>query len=90
MGNTQKGVDALSRISGSMAVGDSSHEKVVPGNPALVRPVQPFVERGEFLSALATGASIPEMMRRWDFEPTRKQKIISGAKAVVKRLIGRR
>lgn len=90
LGNTQKGVDALSRISGSMAVGDSSHEKVVPGNPALVRPVQPFVERGEFLSALATGASIPEMMRRWDFEPTRKQKIISGAKAVVKRLIGRR
>ena len=71
-----------------MAVGDSSHEKVVPGNPALVRPVQPFAGRGEFLSSPCGRAPIPEMMKRWDFEPTRKQIIVTGAKAVVKRLIG--
>lgn len=90
LGNTRKGVDALSRISEYITVGDSSVERIVAGNPALVRPVQPFAERDEFLSSLAAGASIPEMLGRWDFEPTRKQKIVSGAKAVVKRLIGRK
>lgn len=90
LGNTHKGVSAVSSISGSMTVGASSVEKIASGNPALVRPVQPFADRDGFLSSLATGASIPEMMGRWDFEPTRKQKIISEAKAVVKRLIGRK
>ncbi len=90
LGNTQKGAGAASRITESMTVGDSSVEKVVSGNPALVRPVQPFADRVEFLSSLAEGVTIPEMMRRWDFEPTRKQQIVSGAKAVVKRLIGRK
>ena len=90
LGNTWKGVDALSRISESMTIGDSSLEKVVPGNPSLVRPVLPFAERKEFLSSLTAGTPVPEMIRRWDFEPTRKQKIVSGAKAVVKRLIGKK
>lgn len=90
LGNTRKGAGAASRITESMTVGDSSVEKVVSGNPALVRPVQPFADRVEFLSSLAEGVPIPEMMRRWDFEPTRKQKIVSGAKAVMKRLIGRK
>lgn len=90
LGNTRKGAGAVSRISDSMTFGGSSIEKIVSGNSSLVRPVQPFVERAEFLSSLAAGMSIPEMIRRWDFEPTRKQKIVSGAKAAVKRLIGRK
>ena len=90
LANTRRGSDAVSRLSGSMATGDSSAEKITSGNPALVRPVQPFAERDEFMSSLMAGTSIPEMMERWDFEPTRKQKIFSGAKAMVKRLIGRR
>lgn len=89
LGNTLKGVDAVSRISSSMIVGGSSVEEVVSDNPALVRPVQPFAGRIEFLSFLAKEASIPEMMRRWDFEPTRRQKFAYMAKSIVKKLINR-
>lgn len=87
--NTGKGVAAVSRSSGSMDSGVSALEKVVAGNPALVRPVRPYEDRDAFMAAVADGTPIPDMMARWDFEPTMKQKLVSKAKVAAKRLLGR-
>ena len=87
--NTDRGVATVSRISGSMDSGASAFEKVVAGNPALVRPVQPFADRGAFMAAVADGAPIPDMMVRWAFEPTLKQRLVSKVKGAAKRLLGR-
>lgn len=87
--NTDRGVAAVSRISGSMVSGASSFEKVAAGNPALVRPVRPFADRGAFMAAVADGAPISDMMARWAFEPTLKQRLVSKVKGAAKRLLGR-
>lgn len=87
--NTDKGVAAVSRISGSMDSGASAFEKVVAGNPALIRPMQPFADRDAFMAAVANGAPIPDMMARWAFEPTLKQRLVSKVKGAAKRLLGR-
>lgn len=89
LANTARGGEALGRIAPGMSSGPSSLEKVAAGNPALVRPVQPHPERDAFLRAVSDGAPIPDMMRRWDFEPARKQKLVAAAKGIVKKLIGR-
>ena len=87
--NTDKGVAAVSRISGSMDSGASAFDKVVAGNPALIRPMQPFADRDAFMAAVANGAPIPGMMARWAFEPTLKQRLVSKVKGAAKRLLGR-
>lgn len=87
--NTDKGVAAVLRISGSMDSGASAFEKVVAGNPALVRPMQPFADRDAFMAAVADGAPISDMMARWAFEPTLKQRLVSKVKGAAKRLLGR-
>lgn len=87
--NTDRGASAVLRISGSIDSGTSAFEKVVAGNPALVRPVRPYSDRGAFMAAVADGIPIPDMMSRWDFEPTLKQRLVSKAKGAAKRLLGR-
>lgn len=85
--NTAKGAKAIDRIADYMSLGQSSCEKVVAGNSALVNPVEPHPERAEFLHAVAEGSSIPEMMERWSFEPTFRQKLVAKAKGAVKKLL---
>lgn len=87
--NTDKGVAAVSRASDSMDSAASAFEKVVAGNPALVRPVNPCADRDAFMAAVADGMPITDMMARWDFEPTLKQRLVSKAKGAAKRLLGR-
>lgn len=87
--NTDRGAAAVSRISRSMDSGASAFEKVVAGNPALVRPVRPFADRDAFMAAVADGAPISDMMARWAFEPTLKQRLVSKVKGAAKRLLGR-
>lgn len=87
--STARGAEAVARISGSVDSGASSLEGVAAGNSSLVRPARPFVDRDAFMGALAEGASIADMMARWDFEPTLKQRIVSRAKGAAKRLLGR-
>lgn len=86
--NTDKGVKAMSLVSGSIDSGISSLDKVVAGNPALVRPVQPYADRGSFMKAIEGGEAISDMMSRWNFEPTLSKKLISKVKGAVKRLLG--
>lgn len=87
--NTGRGLAAVSRISGSADSGESSLGKVVAGNPALVGSVQSYADRDAFMAAVAEGSSVPDMMVRWSFEPTLRQKLVSKAKGAAKRLLGR-
>lgn len=89
LANTGKGAEVIERVSACMASGSSAFEKVAAGNPALGRPVAPHHGRDAFLAAVADGVPIPDMMRRWGFEPSFKQKIVSKAKGVAKKLTGR-
>lgn len=87
--NTGRGVAAVSRVSGAIDSGQTSFDRIVPGNPSLVRPVRSYADRDAFMAAVAEGAPIPDMMARWDFEPTLKQKLVSKARGAAKRLLGR-
>lgn len=87
--NTGRGVAAVSRVSGAIDSGETSFDRIVPGNPSLVRPVRSYADRDAFMAAVAEGAPIPDMMARWDFEPTLKQKLVSKARGAAKRLLGR-
>lgn len=89
LANTGEGAAAVERVSDYLSSGTSSFEKIAVGNPALVRPVAPHPDRDAFLAEVVDGAPISDMMRRWDFEPTFRQKLVSKAKSVVKRLLGR-
>lgn len=87
--NTAKGADAVSRISSLIVSGETSFEKILPGNPSLVRPVRPYTDREAFMNAVAEDMPIDQMMACWDFEPTLRQKFVSKAKGAAKRLLGR-
>lgn len=87
--NTPKGVAALEAVLPELEWGESSLERVLPGNPCLTGSVRPYRDREAFMSALADGGSVPEMMRRWDFEPPLAHRIVSKAKGVAKRLLRR-
>lgn len=87
--NTDKGVAAVSRISGTIDSGETSFDRIVPGNSALVRPAQPYANRDAFMVAVADGTPIPDMMARWDFEPTLKQKMALKAKSAIKKVLRR-
>lgn len=89
LANTLRGREALSRVAGSMESGGSSLDGVVAGNPSLVHPVAPYADRDAFMSALAGGMPIPEMMSRWSFEPSLGQRLIAGVKGLAGRLLSR-
>ena len=87
--NTDRGVAAVSRISRDVDSGETSFDKIAPGNPALVRPVKPYADGEAFMKAVAEDTPIDQMMTRWDFEPTLKQKLISKTNDIVKKLLGK-
>lgn len=81
--NTEKGTSALDSVRSSLEMGTSSMEEVVPGNPALVHSVEPYGRRDEFLTDVANGVTIDDLMHKWTFEPSLKQKVrgkLSGLK----------
>lgn len=91
-----RGEAALAGVAGMLDTGESSLWKVLAGNPSLVRSVEPFAQRGEFLGALAGGASVDELRSRWDFRPTAAQRarsLVRGKLGALKRrvmaLVGR-
>ena len=65
--NTSKGVAAVDSIKGKIEWGRSSIEKVLSGNPSLTHSVAPYEKRDEFMGALNRGATIDELMKKWDF-----------------------
>ena len=88
--NTTKGVAAFDAVKPRVEWGNSSMEKVLPGNPSLVRSVTPYGQRSEFMGDLGGGMGIDELMGKYDFKPSIKQRVrgkLGGVKRKVLKLI---
>ena len=59
------------RCAGRLCVesGPSPLEKILPGNPSLVRSVVSHARRDAFMADFASGASIEALMAAYDFKP---------------------
>ena len=89
--NTAKGVSAIDAVKPRVEWGESSLERVLPGNPSLVRSVAPYGKRDEFLDDLGGGMGIDELMGKYDFKPSFKQRVrgkLGGVKRRVFNMIG--
>lgn len=86
--NTERGVAALDAVRGSLDAGASSMDEVAPGNPALVRSVEPHPKRDEFLADVASGMGIDGLMRKWAFEPSLGQRVRGKLSGLKRRLTG--
>lgn len=86
---TPRGVDAVPRVAFLMEFGESSLDRVVAGNPSLVRPSRPHTDRETFMAVLANGAPVDNMIARWDFEPTLMRRLVSKARGIVRRVLGK-
>ena len=89
--NTAKGVAAIGVVKPRVEWGESSLERVLPGNPSLVRSVAPYGKRDEFLDDLGGGMGIDELMGKYDFKPSFKQRVrgkLGGVKRRVFNMIG--
>lgn len=73
--NTEKGVGAISAISEQVVSGPSSIRNVIPGNPSLIQGVKKYPKREEFLSDVASGKTICDLMDKWTFDRSLRQKI---------------
>lgn len=87
LGNTSKGIRAIDLPCSSLLHGESSPDKVVVENPALVRPPKPHPEYDAFLRSVSDGAPIPEMVKRWNLKLEPKPNLTQMAKRFVKKLI---
>ena len=88
--NSVKGVAAIDAVKPRIQWGESSLEKVLPGNPSLVRSVTPYGKRNEFMGDLADGMGIDGLMGRYDFKPSLIQRVrgkLGGVKRKVLKLI---
>jgi hypothetical protein len=86
--NTEKGVNALDAVRDSLEMGPSSMEEVVPSNPSLVRSVKPYVSRDEFLKDVVNNMTVEDLMRKWTFGPSLKQKARGKLSGLKRRLLG--
>ena len=84
--NTAKGLPAIDAVKPRVEWGESSLEKVLPGNPSLVRSVAPYGKRNEFLGDLGSGMGIDELMGKYDFKPTLQQRVRGKLGRVKRRL----
>ena len=88
--NTAKGVVAIDAVKPRVEWGESSLERVLPGNPSLVGSVTPYGKRSEFMGDLGGGMGIDELMGKYDFKPTLEQRVrgkLGGVKRKVLKLI---
>lgn len=90
--NTAKGSAAIERLKPEIEWGASSLEKVLPGNPSLVRSVAPYCRRSDFMADLKDGVCLDKMMAAFDFEPSLAQRVrgkLGGVKRRLKKLLGK-
>ena len=86
--NTAKGAAAIGAVKPRVQWGESSLEKVLSGNPSLARPVAPYARRTEFLTDLEGGMGIDELMAKYDFKPSLKERVRGKLGGVKRRLKG--
>ena len=75
--NTAKGERALSALREQLDFGETTFDNILVENPALVHSVSPHSRRGDFMADFSGGRSMGEMVRKWTFEKTIKQKAIA-------------
>ena len=88
--NTVKGVAVIDDVRDKIEWGESSLEKVLPGNPSLVKSVAPYTQRDEFMADLANGVSIDGLMAKYSFAPSLGQRVrgkLGGVKRRVFKLL---
>lgn len=86
--NTEKGVAVLDAVRDFLEAGPSSMEEVVPGNPALVRSVKPYARRDDFLTDVSNGMAVEDLMQKWTFGPSLKQKVRGKLSGLKHKLLG--
>jgi hypothetical protein len=86
--NTAKGVAAIDGVRDGIEWGESSLEKVLPGNPSLVKSVAPYTRRDEFMAELANGVSIDGLMAKYSFAPSLGRRIRGKLGGVKRRILG--
>ena len=68
LANTAKGLSAVEALKPRLEWGESSVEKVLPGNPALVSSVVPCKERDEFMRDLEDGMGIDGLKTKYELK----------------------
>ena len=84
--NTPKGETAFSAIADKVDLGEATLEQVFAGNPSLVKSVEPFAKRTEFLADVEAGVPVSDLESRWDFRPTLWQRIRGKLGGIKRRL----
>ncbi len=88
--NTAKGMAAFDAVREGLECGASSFEKVLPGNPSLVKSVSPYAKQVEFMRDLRGGMNIDKLMAKYDFKPSLAQRArgkLWGLKRRLKKLL---
>lgn len=86
--NTDRGAAAVDAVKPSLQWGESSLDKVLPGNPSLMRSVTTYEKRDRFMSDLGDGMSIDELMAKYDFKPSLVRRVRGQLGRVKRRLLG--
>lgn len=68
LANTAKGLSAVESLKPRLEWGESSVEKVLPGNSSLLRSVSPYEGRDEFLHDLEAGICIGDFKAKYEFK----------------------
>ena len=84
--NSKKGERAFKAISRITLNGSATLDEVVAGNPCLIRSVSPHPMRDEFLNDVASGSSIPDLMAKWKFRQSLRQRVRGKLGAIKRRL----
>lgn len=84
--NTEKGERAFKAISMLTMNGPTTLDEVIVGNPSLIYSVCPHPKRDEFLNDVASGSSIPDLMAKWKFHQSLRQRVLGKLSAIKRRL----
>ena len=86
--NTARGVAAIEALKPRVRWGESSLDKVLPGNPSLVRSVAPYEKRGRFMADLGDGMGIEGLMSKYDFKPSLARRVCGKLGRVGRKVLG--
>ena len=85
--NTTKGITAIEAVKAGLDWGVSSPEKVISGNPSLIKSVTPYGKRDEFLKDFEAGATIETMVRTHRFQVPFHRKMLAFLRGTAKRVL---
>ena len=87
--NTQKGLSAFKSIEDKLECGLTDLEKAIAYNPCLAKSVAPHKVAEKLLEDLENGASVTDLMARYPFSRSFKQRVYGCLGAIKRRLLGK-